>query len=106
MSRATNIIELMEAGGLEPSNVTTMKLTGRRTHQSAPKGVGDLSRAQGFRYGSGGKKTPDMEDSEIENSNVDAPVLTGNMFKRDASQDRDTSNKRKPALTAMTGLRG
>ena len=107
MTRAQHLIDkLNEAGGLEPTDATTMEITGRRAKKPMPKGVGDLTRSQGFNYGSAGKKNKDMADSETEDNNVDSPVLVGNMFKRDASQDKDASNKRRPVLSPMSGLRG
>jgi hypothetical protein len=104
MSRAQHIIDILEAGGLEPADVSTMKIA---TKGKQPKrgGAGKLTASPGFVYGSAGKKTPDMADSEFTDDNVDAPVLSGNMFKRDASRDQ-TGPKKKPMLTPMTGLRG
>lgn len=95
MSRATHIIELLEAGGLEPTNVTVMKTTSKAN--PVPKGGGDLKKSPGFEYGSGTKsKQKGLADAEYDDNQVDTPVLVGNMFKRNRGKD----------LKPMTGLQG
>ena len=97
MSRATNIIRLLEAGGLEPSDVSVMKLTGGKGNLPKPGGGGDLKKSSGFEYGSGSKeKNKGLADAEYDDNQVDTPVLVGNMFKRNRSKD----------LKPMTGLQG
>jgi hypothetical protein len=96
MTRATNIIKLLEAGGLEPVDVSTSNPGGKRKPPK-PGGGGDLKKSPGFEYGSGTKsKQKGLADAEYDDNDVDTPVLVGNMFKRNRSKD----------LISMTGLRG
>jgi hypothetical protein len=105
MSRATKIIQLLEAGGLDTSDASTMKIA---TKGKQPKagGAGKLTASPGFVYGSGNsKKEKPQADAEYTDDKVDAPVLVGNMFKRNNSNDVPAS-KSKRMLISMTGLRG
>ena len=76
MTRAQNIIELLEASGLEPHNFNNV-----RTGKALPKGAGSLKTSQGFEYGSGVKK-------------------------KQADNEYQTAMKRKFMLTPLTGLQG
>lgn len=110
MSRATNIIRLLEAGGLENTGASIIKNTiGNNKFVAKPgtgKGGGDLRTSSGFEYGSGSKeKNKQLSDAEYNDNQVDTPVLVGNMFKRDKSKDR-SSSKKKPTMISMTGLHG
>jgi len=97
MSRATNIIKLLEAGGLDTSDVSNMKITGGKGRLPQPGGGGDMKKSPGFEYGSGTKsKEKGLADAEYDDNNVDTPVLIGNMFKRNRNKD----------LKPMIGLQG
>lgn len=97
MTRAIEIIKLLEAGGLEPTDISTMGVTGGKGRMPKPGGGGDLKKSQGFEYGSGTKsKQKGLADAEYDDNDVDTPVLVGNVFKRNRNKD----------LKPMTGLQG